>query len=582
MKNNRHRFLASILCALMVLTLMLPMGHVARAEEGPSTEEQELLETSPETPSVPVGEGAAETDFEFDPATGTITKYNGNDAEVTIPDTIQGKSVKAIGEEAFQGKPTLRKVTLPASVETIGSSAFSGDSALQEVKLNDGLRSIGDHAFSACTALQSMNIPASVETIEFYAFEACIGLKEVILHEGLKKIGNMAFTQCTTLQSIDIPGSVETIEESAFLSCGTDVDEFRVTFKEGGKTLTLGDYTFQECNSLKKMTVPGRAKEIPGGMFNYCTNLKKVVFEVGVETMQGYIFNGCEESLKEIWLPGTIKSIDEYAFASNTAHVHIHQYRKDPNHVKGEPWEIDLDNGGKISFLNGETDFAWTAKLAENKYSSQASYTITVTESKDAKATDDRIAIRRVTVKDPDGNIVEDIKVPENDQFQFESQFVARQNGDYTVRVDYAFIGQETHTINVNGIISPPPAPDADVTPRTVTLTFRAPGAVFSDQSTDEKIYYVRAGEHFTIPAGPKKEGYKFLYWEGSKFYPGDDYVVPAGGHTFTAVWEKKEEKKPETKPEIKPGDFDRYLRKLHLTAKPLTQIPKAGVGQAE
>ena len=45
--------------------------------------------------------GFAEEDFEFDPATGTITSYNGFATYLAIPETIGGAPVKAIGPEAF-------------------------------------------------------------------------------------------------------------------------------------------------------------------------------------------------------------------------------------------------------------------------------------------------------------------------------------------------------------------------------------------------------------------------------------------------------------------------------------------------
>ncbi len=44
---------------------------------------------------------AKQNDFEFDASTNTITKYNGNDHVLNIPDTINGVPVKNIGEKAF-------------------------------------------------------------------------------------------------------------------------------------------------------------------------------------------------------------------------------------------------------------------------------------------------------------------------------------------------------------------------------------------------------------------------------------------------------------------------------------------------
>ena len=49
-------------------------------------------------------------------------------------------------------------------------------------------------------------------------------------------------------------------------------------------------------------------------------------------------------------------------------------------------------------------------------------------------------------------------------------------------------------------------------------------------------------GGYITIPQGPEKNGYKFLYWKGSEYYPGQNYKIE-GDHTFVAMYEKVDEK---------------------------------------
>lgn len=68
-----------------------------------------------------------------------------------------------------------------------------------------------------------------------------------------------------------------------------------------------------------------------------------------------------------------------------------------------------------------------------------------------------------------------------------------------------------------------------------------------------EKNYTIKAklDEIITIIKAPKKEGYKFLYWKGSKYNPDDKYTVK-GNHTFVAVWEKDE---------AKPGILSKMLK---------------------
>lgn len=63
---------------------------------------------------------------------------------------------------------------------------------------------------------------------------------------------------------------------------------------------------------------------------------------------------------------------------------------------------------------------------------------------------------------------------------------------------------------------------------------------------TAKRMQDFAKGDVFTLPEAPERDGYKFLYWKGSEYQPGDTYVVQ-GDHTFTAEW-KKIDKKPEGK----------------------------------
>ncbi|MGN1020635.1 MAG: transglutaminase domain-containing protein [Aristaeellaceae bacterium] len=66
--------------------------------------------------------------------TGIVIKgYQGSDATVVVPDTIDDLPIKEIGAEAFMNNTTLQKITLPDTVEVIGARAFSGCTSLSEM-----------------------------------------------------------------------------------------------------------------------------------------------------------------------------------------------------------------------------------------------------------------------------------------------------------------------------------------------------------------------------------------------------------------------------------------------------------------
>lgn len=76
------------------------------------------------------------------------------------------------------------------------------------------------------------------------------------------------------------------------------------------------------------------------------------------------------------------------------------------------------------------------------------------------------------------------------------------------------------------------------ITAVPATVTYKLAGGTYNG-STDDVVVEANAGDTITILDAPTREGYKFQYWKGSKYYPGDEYKVPLDGHEFTAVWAK-------------------------------------------
>jgi hypothetical protein len=128
--------------------------------------------------------------FEFDSALRTITGYDDDGPKnVTLPSTIDGLRVVAIGKNAFRGKQ-LTGVHILVSIATIGEGAFSNN-LLTDATIGDSVVSIGASVFED-NRLETVVIPDSVITIGEKAFA-----------------GNQ-------LRGIVIPGSVDIIGEDAF------------------------------------------------------------------------------------------------------------------------------------------------------------------------------------------------------------------------------------------------------------------------------------------------------------------------------------------------------------------------------
>ena len=283
-------------------------------------------------------------DYEFDETTGTIIRYLGSDAEVTIPGTLYGTEVKKLGERAFSEAKELTKVILPDSVTEIGAYAFTPadgedgsakfSSKLEEVVLPSGLSSLGKGAFQN-TAVKAVDVPAALAEVGTKAFNNCVGLKSVSMKKGTKKIGESAFDKCSGLTSLTLPEGLQEIGNFAFRNCtslpdlklpnsvqkiGNSAFNFCVKFTEveiPESVTSLGDNVFEFIPNLTTAVLPESLHKIPAGLFKRCAKLEKVTFSKNIEEIGEEAFSGCTGLRgKEIIIPNNLKTaLPNSAFA---------------------------------------------------------------------------------------------------------------------------------------------------------------------------------------------------------------------------------------------------------------------------
>ncbi len=135
------------LCALALLLATAASLSAVHAEEAEVLLEDESVVT------VQVdgedGDGPEENagSFKLRKKSGqyTIVKYTGSATTVSVPKTIRGIKVVAIGDQAFY-KTKVKKVTLPSTVKTIGKLAFAG-LKLTKITMTKSVKSIASNAF---------------------------------------------------------------------------------------------------------------------------------------------------------------------------------------------------------------------------------------------------------------------------------------------------------------------------------------------------------------------------------------------------------------------------------------------------
>jgi hypothetical protein len=158
------------------------------------------------------GEGLGVNYFEFDSMSGTITGYSTDGPRnITLPSSIDGVRVTAVGKNAFRGKQ-LTGISIFTGVITIGEGAFA-DNQLTSVTILDCVAIIGVSAFEN-NLLETLTLPNSILSIREKAFKnnsltnVVIGRKVIYIEEG-------AFAE-NKLTDITIPDSVDNVEKDAF------------------------------------------------------------------------------------------------------------------------------------------------------------------------------------------------------------------------------------------------------------------------------------------------------------------------------------------------------------------------------
>lgn len=286
-----------------------------------------------------------------------VTAYTGSDPVVVIPEKIGGKTVVALGEQAFSGS-TVRAVSVPDSVEQIGKGAFADCNNLSSLRLpfvGDGgeithfghifgTDSYENQAVTVPTSLDMVILGEKTREISDNAFAHCKTLSAVVVTRELEQIGAFAFYECRDLVYFDVRNQVKRIGEYAFAYCGS---LFAPSF---GQVERIGVGAFYECNGMRAITLPfvgesreenrffghifgaesadfndefvpkslyvvvlGHCEEIPDRAFAGCLYIGKLVIGNGIQRIGVRAFYGCR-SLTEISLPDEVTHLGDDAF----------------------------------------------------------------------------------------------------------------------------------------------------------------------------------------------------------------------------------------------------------------------------
>lgn len=342
-KRNFLRILSGVL--LLVITVTIPSMINVSAEDTTGTTYDGF-------------------EYKIENSEVTITGYSGIAAELIIPDTIQGHTVRRIGEEAFNNCDKITSVIVSDSIYDIGDGAFAWCDRLTDIRISDSVTFIGEHLFNGCSNLLQIKvdennvmydsrencnaiietstntllcgckntiIPDTVTSLGYSALNTCVGLKEIVIPDSVVSIGDLAVYNCDSLTRIIIPDSVISIGDHTFKSCDNlseiKVDENNPVYDSRNDCNAIVETStntlIQGCNNT---VIPEGITTIGTEAFFLCNDLKSIVVPKSVTYIGFDAFDGCDK-LTDVYFLGSEEQWNDIDIAErneNLSNAKIH------------------------------------------------------------------------------------------------------------------------------------------------------------------------------------------------------------------------------------------------------------------
>ncbi len=193
---------------------------------------------------------------------------------------------------------TATEVVVPSSyknkpVTAIGvweehNTGFAYCTSIKKIVLPDTIKTLSYGAFYQCYSLEEVNIPNSVELISFYLFYGCNSLKKLSVSLDHYTIFKKYFAKAQYTN-----GTIE------YLSIPSSLETVVVT---GTK---VGSSAFADWSGLKEVIIPSSVTTIDNYAFGNCTSLTNVVIPDSVTSVGKEAFYNCN-SLSRVEYSGTI------------------------------------------------------------------------------------------------------------------------------------------------------------------------------------------------------------------------------------------------------------------------------------
>lgn len=142
-----------------------------------------------------------------------------NKMVVGCSSTFFHESITSIGNRAFGGMTTCKKLYIPQNIEAIEEFAFFNNRNLELLILPNSIIRLERGSFENCGNLKEIIMDCNIELLEFAVFSKCTRLRLVKLPDSLKEIERLAFAGCVCLEDISLPLSLNKVANDSFQGC---------------------------------------------------------------------------------------------------------------------------------------------------------------------------------------------------------------------------------------------------------------------------------------------------------------------------------------------------------------------------
>ena len=283
---------------------------------------------SERTATISVFDGADNKVFSF-----TLTQEYANDDNTDKPNECANNEILYTTK---YGYPIKLSIT-----EGFGGNMMSHtyENGLGKIVFDNDVTAIPDEAFKDCNSIVTITLPNCVKTIGDYAFSYCSSITSITIPDGVTTIGDEAFACCESLTSITIPDSITEIGDAIFADSdslteftgsGISSDGLSIINNQGvllyflgedgveyiipnGVTM-IGDYAFEDCNSLTSVTIPDSVTTIGRLAFWSCLSLTSVYCKATTPPSLGFGVFVYNASGRKIYVPRN--SVEAYKSAT--------------------------------------------------------------------------------------------------------------------------------------------------------------------------------------------------------------------------------------------------------------------------